>query len=220
VSPHNSASPPDNGYPVPSQRPPRSGAQVARPGCGPSIIEEIRECLRIGLQAANGSNQQSWALASSSPTPALTREDRRALPRGLSTQGSAGRCLSPPDGRPAPPRAGSLSSTEWLVENMAKVPLLVIPCYEPYLPAHRRWTSRFTRRRCTASIFPAVWKLPVWPCIPAAMAPASRRCTCTAKTRFDKLLGIPPNLLSRAVCCRSAACVPGQHLLPGRSATR
>src|SRR6201999_4615631 len=26
----------------------------------PVDIEEIRECLRIGLQAANGSNQQSW----------------------------------------------------------------------------------------------------------------------------------------------------------------
>ena len=26
----------------------------------PVDIEDIRECLRIGLQAANGSNQQSW----------------------------------------------------------------------------------------------------------------------------------------------------------------
>jgi nitroreductase len=26
----------------------------------PVDVEDIRECLRIGLQAANGSNQQSW----------------------------------------------------------------------------------------------------------------------------------------------------------------
>lgn len=27
-----------------------------------------------------------------------------------------------------------MASTEWLVENMAKVPMLIIPCYEPYIP--------------------------------------------------------------------------------------
>jgi hypothetical protein len=32
------------------------------------------------------------------------------------------------------PEGRLMSSTEWLVENMAKVPVLVIPCYKPYLP--------------------------------------------------------------------------------------
>jgi hypothetical protein len=32
------------------------------------------------------------------------------------------------------PEGRLMSSTEWLVENMARVPLLVIPCYQRYLP--------------------------------------------------------------------------------------
>ena len=49
-----------------------------------------------------------------------------------------------------------MSSTEWLVENMAKVPLLVIPCYQPYLPRIDGDES-FHLATLYGSIFPAVW---------------------------------------------------------------
>ena len=49
-----------------------------------------------------------------------------------------------------------MSSTEWLVENMAKVPALIIPCYEPYLP-HIDGDESFHQATLYGSVFPAVW---------------------------------------------------------------
>ena len=49
-----------------------------------------------------------------------------------------------------------MTSTEWLVENLAKVPLLVIPCYEPYIPRVEGDDSFFAAT-VYGSIFPAVW---------------------------------------------------------------
>ena len=49
-----------------------------------------------------------------------------------------------------------MSSTEWLVENLASVPLLVIPCYQPYLPRIDGDES-FYQATLYGSIFPAVW---------------------------------------------------------------
>lgn len=49
-----------------------------------------------------------------------------------------------------------MSSTEWLVTNMARVPLLVIPCYQPYLPRIEGDES-FHQATLYGSIFPAVW---------------------------------------------------------------
>ena len=63
----------------------------------PVDIADIRECLRIGLQAANGSNQQSWRWLVVAD-PALRERDRRAVPRGLPAAGRR-----PDDRRP---RAG------------------------------------------------------------------------------------------------------------------
>ena len=50
-----------------------------------------------------------------------------------------------------------MSSTEWLVEHLAEVPLLVIPCYEPYLPEFGDDDGAFQAATLYGSIFPAVW---------------------------------------------------------------
>ena len=49
-----------------------------------------------------------------------------------------------------------MSSTEWLVEHLADVPALVIPCYEPYIPSTGDDES-FLQATLYGSIFPAVW---------------------------------------------------------------
>jgi nitroreductase len=54
------------------------------------------------------------------------------------------------------PEGRLMSSTEWLVENLANVPLLVIPCYQPYLPRIDGDES-FYQATLYGSIFPAVW---------------------------------------------------------------
>ena len=119
----------------------------------PVDLADIRECLRIGLQAANGSNQQNWRWLVVSD-PAL-RGTIAELYRDAYLLRVGGQLLA--DLVPAgTPEGRLMSSTEWLVENMAKVPLLVIPCYEPYLPRIDGDES-FHLATLYGSIFPAVW---------------------------------------------------------------
>ena len=113
----------------------------------------VRECLRIAMQAANGSNQQSWRWLVVSD--AALREKVAALYRDAYLQRVGGQLIA--DLLPADTPGGRLmSSTEWLVENLAKVPLLVIPCYEPYIPRVEGDDSFFAAT-LYGSIFPAVW---------------------------------------------------------------
>jgi len=110
---------------------------------------DIRECLRIALQAANGSNQQSWRwLAILHP---MLRERIAALHRDAYLRRVGGQMIG--DLLPADTPEGRLmSSTEWLVENLARVPLLV----RPYLPRIDGDES-FYQATLYGSIFPAVW---------------------------------------------------------------
>jgi nitroreductase len=119
----------------------------------PVDIEDIRECLRIGLQAANGSNQQSWRwLVVADP---VLRDKIAELYRDAYLLRVGGQMLADllPSGTP---EGRLMSSTEWLVENIARVPLLVIPCYQPYLPRIDGDES-FHQATLYGSIFPAVW---------------------------------------------------------------
>jgi nitroreductase len=119
----------------------------------PVDIQDIRECLRIGLQAANGSNQQSWRwLVVTDP---VLRDKIAELYRDAYLLRVGGQMLA--DMLPiGTPEGRLMSSTEWLVENMARVPLLVIPCYQPYLPRIDGDES-FHQATLYGSIFPAVW---------------------------------------------------------------
>jgi nitroreductase len=119
----------------------------------PVDIDDIRESLRVGLQAANGSNHQSWRWLV--VTDAGLREQLAGLYRDAYLLRVGGQMLG--DLLPAgTPEGRLMSSTEWLVENLAKVPLLVIPCYQPYLPRIDGDES-FYQATLYGSIFPAVW---------------------------------------------------------------
>jgi nitroreductase len=116
-------------------------------------IDDIRDCLRVGLQAANGSNQQSWRWLVIAD-PALRRK-LAELYRNAYLLRVGGQMLG--DLVPAgSPEGRLMSSTEWLVENLADVPLSVIPCYQPYLPRIDGDES-FYQATLYGSIFPAVW---------------------------------------------------------------
>jgi nitroreductase len=54
------------------------------------------------------------------------------------------------------PETRIMTSTEWLVDNLADVPVLVIPCYRPYLRRTEADES-FFQATLYGSIFPAVW---------------------------------------------------------------
>lgn len=149
-------------------------------------LGDIRECLRIGLQAANGSNAQSWRWLVIAD-PAL-RAKIAELYREAYLRRVGGQLLA--DLMPAgTPESRVMSSTEWLVENMARVPLLVIPCYEPYLPRIDGDES-FHLATLYGSIFPPVWNFQL-----ALHTRGYGTCITTLHLHHEeevrKLLGIP-----------------------------
>lgn len=119
----------------------------------PVDLDEIRECLRIGLQAPNGSNQQAWRWVV--VTDANLREQIGSFYRHAYLGKVGGQLIAGfmPEGTP---ESRLMSSTEWLVEHLGKVPVLVIPCYEPTMPRGGNDES-FYQATLYGSIFPAVW---------------------------------------------------------------
>lgn len=149
-------------------------------------LDDIRECLRIGLQAANGSNAQSWRWLVI--TDAVLRAKIAELYREAYLRRVGGQLLA--DLMPAgTPESRIMSSTEWLVENMAGMPLLVIPCYEPYLPRIDGDES-FHLATLYGSIFPPVWNFQL-----ALHTRGYGTCVTTLHLHHEeevrKLLGIP-----------------------------
>jgi nitroreductase len=116
-------------------------------------LDDIRECLRVGLQAANGSNQQSWRWLI--VTDDRLRAEIATLYRRAYLDKVGGQLIA--DFMPAGSTERRLmSSTEWLVEHLAEVPALVIPCYELTMP-RTDGDESFYLATLYGSIFPAVW---------------------------------------------------------------
>jgi nitroreductase len=119
----------------------------------PVDLAEVAECLRIGLQAPNGTNNQSWRWIV--VADAARRRRVAALYREAYESMTGGGRVS--DLVPVDTEFGRLmSSTEWLVEHLGEVPLFVIPCFEPYLP-RTEGDQLFYDATLYGSIFPAVW---------------------------------------------------------------
>jgi nitroreductase len=154
----------------------------------PIEMDDIRECLRIGLQAANGSNSQAWRwLVITDPA---ARGKIAELYRDAYLLRVGGRLLADmlPSGTP---EGRLMASTEWLVENLARVPVLVIPCYQPYLPRIDGDES-FHLATLYGSIFPAVWNFQL-----ALHTRGYGTCVTTLHLHHEeevrRLLGIPPS---------------------------
>jgi nitroreductase len=118
----------------------------------PVDLAEVAECLRIGLQAPNGTNHQPWRwlLVVDGDRRARIAELYREAYLSMTGGSLIGDLLGEDDfGR-------VMSSTEWLVTHLHEVPLLVVPCYEPYLPRFEH-DDQFFAATLYGSIFPAVW---------------------------------------------------------------
>ncbi|MBB3604885.1 nitroreductase [Mycolicibacterium sp. BK556] len=152
----------------------------------PVDLAEIRDCLRIGLQAANGSNQQAWRwviVTDSSLRAAIADLYRQSYLDKVGGQFLAGLLPAGTSG------AALMSSTEWLVEHLAEVPVLVIPCYEPTYP-RQEGDESFYLATLYGSIFPAVWNFQL-----ALRTRGYGTCITTLhlhhEARVRDLLGIP-----------------------------
>jgi nitroreductase len=159
-------------------------------------IDEIRECLRIGMQAPNGSNEQSWRWL------VVTDDALRKTIADLYRETYLGKVGGAPIAGFMPggtPESRLMTSTEWLVEHLAEVPVFVIPCYEPSYP-RTDGDESFHLATLYGSIFPAVWNF--------QLALRTRGYgTCTTRLRSDSSWEFPTPMCKGA-CCRSAGCGP------------
>jgi nitroreductase len=171
----------------------------------------VRECLRIALHAPNGSNNQSWrwlVVADAGRRAAVAALYREAY---LSMTGGrlfGDRLRDSPTGR-------ILSSSEWLVEHLAEVPLLVVPCYQPYTQRVEGDES-FHRATVYGSIFPGVWNLQL-----ALRSRGYGSCITTLhllrEAEVAELLGIPDGYVQG---CLLPVAPLREGIVPGPAARR
>lgn len=166
---------------------------------------EIADCLRVAMQAANGSNNQSWRwIVVADPD---LRGEIATLYRECYLRMTGGTLVS--DLLPDDHFGRLMSSTEWLVEHLTEVPLLVIPCYEPYLPDFGDDDGAFQAATLYGSIFPAVWNFQL-----ALHAHGFGTCITTMHllrhSEIGQLLGIPASYIQGCM-------LPVAKLRPGTS---
>jgi nitroreductase len=172
----------------------------------PVDVDEIRDCLRIGCQAANGTNMQTWRWVVVQDRE-LRAEVARLYQDAYFT--TTGRTETKKDGYKDTPFGRIMSSTEWLVDHLAEVPLHVIPCYEPYLP--ETGDNSFSVATVYGSIFPAVWNFQL-----ALHTRGYGTCITTLHLYREKemaeLLGIPDTYVQGCL-------LPVGRLRPGQTFT-
>jgi nitroreductase len=170
----------------------------------PVDMDEIRECLQIALHAPNGSNQQAWRWMV--VTRPKLRERIADLYRQTYLDKVGGHLIAGlmPSGTS---EARLMSSTEFLVENLRRVPVLVIPCYEPSYPRSGGDES-FYLATLYGSIFPAVWNFQL-----ALHSRGYGTCITTMHLEHEReigeLLRIPPTFVQGCL-------LPVAKLHPGR----
>lgn len=151
----------------------------------PIDLDVLATCMKIALHAANGTNQQTWRWLVVTD-PALRRELASHYAASYAAM-TGGRIADQLD-------AGSdfgrlMASTEWLVDRLADVPALVLPCYQPYIPRTEA-NEQFALATLYGSIFPAVWNLQL-----ALRSRGYGSCITTLHldhaTEVAELLGIP-----------------------------
>lgn len=108
----------------------------------------VLDCIALSMQAPTGSNAQGWrwVLVDDQAKRAALAE----LYRATATAYLSAAAAAAPEGQ----QGRVMSSAMWLVENMAKVPVLAIPCIEGRFPEGAPGAMVASQY---GSIFPAVW---------------------------------------------------------------
>ena len=158
----------------------------------PVEMDVLKECLEVALQAPSGSNIQNWQFIF------VTDEDKRKALADLYRQGweiykqMPGSAYS--INRETPESSASqdkvVSSAEYLVENLDRVPVFMIPCVlgRPEVLSEQRTTV--IDASIYGSICPAVWSFML-----AARARGIGTSWTTVHLMFEQqaaeILGIP-----------------------------
>jgi nitroreductase len=151
--------------------------------------EVIMECLQLAVQAPTGSNSQTWRW--------MVVEDAAKKQAIAEMYGNAARAYLSGAAEKAEPGQTKrvYDSALWLADNMARVPVFVIPCVEGRLPDG---SPNVMAASTYGSIFPAVWSF--------QLALRSRGLGSTLTTlhlmfeqQIAEMLGIPDNVMQVAL---------------------
>ena len=165
----------------------------------------IVECLAIASQAPTGSNLQHWRwLVVTDPTQraALAEVYRRSfegarseIVTGYTARTAADRELVDPA-----QLARVMDSAGYLVEHLAEVPVLVIPC----LRAEPGSDDAFSRATLYGSIYPAVWSFQL-ACYSRGLGTVLTTGHLGNEAEAARILGLPDDVMQ-------AALIPVAHL--------
>jgi nitroreductase len=155
--------------------------------------EIIMECIEIALQAPTGSNAQGWHFV------VVTDAEKKAKIADYYNQ-SWNKYIT----RSSEPTAGQravkgqmkkvINSSTYLAENLANVPVMIIPCVEGRMETAPQWMQA----GLYGSILPAAWSLML-----ALRARGIGSAWTTLHLRYEKetseLLGIPETFTQAAL---------------------
>ena len=144
----------------------------------------VEECLRIALQAPNGSNRQTWNFVVVDD-PALRAAMADIWRAGAADLGAAA-AIDPSPRPPAERQAQIMTSVSWLSEHLHEVPVLVVATVD----GRPEGASMFTQATMWGSVLPAVWSFML-----ALRSRAMGSCWTTVHLERERemaeLLGIP-----------------------------
>jgi nitroreductase len=116
--------------------------------------EVIEECLELAIQAPTGSNAQGWRWVVVTD-PDKKRKVAEAYRKAWEPYSAQGReVVEKMEGPQGAQQKRVISSSQYLADNMERVPVLVIPCILGRLP---EGTPEWMWTGLMASIYPAVW---------------------------------------------------------------
>ena len=156
-------------------------------------LEVIRECLKVALQAPTGSNEQGWhfvVVTDAAKREALAKLYAKAFHAYI---GQASSASSGPG--PDAQMVRVIDSATYLAQNLAKVPVHLVPCVEGRIPSEKATTV--ATASFYGSILPATWSF---------MLAARSRGLGTAWTTLHlvyeqeaaEILGIPYDRITQA----------------------
>jgi nitroreductase len=155
----------------------------------PVPMSVLRECLDVAVQAPSGSNSQGWhfmLVTDDAKKSAIADYYRKAFVAYQESPNRPSRNFSEPAAAAAHERI--LDSAHYLVENLARVPVLMIPCCTGRPDA--RGVNLMGMASIFGSILPAVWSFML-----AARERGLGTCWTTLHLNYEKeiaaLLGIP-----------------------------